>query len=398
MKKFTILICLLTAVCAMNVKAQQNLFGGQTIKSGVVNADNSVTFRFIGPDVKSVQVAGDFAPTAEENPIGGIVGTGLIPMTKDAEGTWTYTSKPLPPELYSYLFVVDGIATIDINNPNVYRDFATISNVFLVGGGLSDLYKVNDIPHGSLTHRWYDSAALGVDRRINVYTPYGYEASGERYPVLYLLHGMGGDEDEWLTFGRATQILDNLIYQGKAKPMILVTPNGHVHLEAAPGESSWGYYKPEHVRSESTAGSFEGNFKEIIDFIDSNYRTIPDKAHRAVAGLSMGGGHALNISRYYENTFDYVGLFSAAAGGRAGQNATGVYANFDATLKKQFANGVKLYWIGIGNEDFLFEANKQFRAQLDGIGAKYTYVETGGGHVWKNWRIYLSDFAPLLFK
>ncbi|MDR1556524.1 MAG: esterase [Tannerellaceae bacterium] len=398
MRKWMGILSVTAALFAADMQAQQNLFGGQDILSAVVNADRTVTFRCMAPDAQKVQVAGDFAATVEDNPVGGIVGTGLLSMTKDEKGVWIYTSGPLEPELYSYLFVVDGVATLDINNPHVYRDFATISNVFLVGGGQADLYQVNDIPHGSLTHRWYDSPALGTDRRINIYTPPGYERSGERYPVLYLLHGAGGDEDEWVTFGKATRILDNLINQGKAKPMILVMPNGHIHLEAAPGESSRGFYKPEHLRLENAAGAFEANFKEIIDFTDRDFRTIPDKAHRAIAGLSMGGGHAMTISGYFENTFDYVGLFSAAAGGRSGRPATGVYAGFDTTLKKQFDNGVKLYWIGIGTEDFLYNANKQLRAQLDAIGAKYTYVETGGGHVWKNWRIYLSDFAPLLFR
>jgi enterochelin esterase family protein len=391
MRKIISALSIAAVLFATGANAQQNLFGGQDIKSGVVNADHSATFRCLAPDARKVQVAGDFAAKAEENPIGGIVGTGLIDMVKDADGVWTCTTAPLAPELYSYLFVVDGVATIDINNPNVYRDFATVSNVFLVGGGKADLYKVNDIPHGSLTHRWYDSALLGVDRRINIYTPPGYESSGKKYPVLYLLHGMGGDEDEWVSFGRTAQILDNLIHQGKATPLIVVMPNGHLHLEAAPGESSRGYYKPEHQRSGGPSLSFEESFPEIIAFIDANYRSIPDKAHRAIAGLSMGGYHAAGISRMYENTFDYVGLFSAATTMGRSEDAL-------PSLKKQFDNGLKLYWIGMGKEDFLYDSGKQFRSLLDGIGAKYTYVETGGGHVWKNWRIYLSDFAPLLFR
>ena len=160
--------------------AQQNLFGNQDIKSAVVNADNSVTFRFIAPEAQNVQVAGDFVAKVEDNPVGGMVGTGLADMTRDENGLWTLTTKPLPSELYSYLFVVDGIATADPNHPYVFRDFATISNVFIVGGGIGDLYKVNDVPHGSLTHRWYESESLGKDRRINIYTPPGYESSNPK--------------------------------------------------------------------------------------------------------------------------------------------------------------------------------------------------------------------------
>jgi enterochelin esterase-like enzyme len=400
MKKI-IIISLFFIFCGlMRGFAQQNLFISQDIQSAAVNMDNTVTFRFIGPNAKKVQIAGDFADKVEKNPIGGLVGTGLIDMQKASDSLWIYTSKPLESELYSYVFVVDGISTIDPNNPYVYRDFATISNVFVVGNGKADIYSVHNVPHGTLSHRWYHSNGLNADRRINIYTPAEYESSGnKKYPVLYLLHGSGGDEDEWVNFGRATQILDNLIAQGKAVPMILVMPNGHTGMQAAPGESSWGYYKPYHVKDAS--GAFEENFKEIMSFVESNYRTIPDKQHRAIAGLSMGGGHTINIARYYENTFDYVGVFSSAASNRGfnGQLLTGkVYQNFDETLQKQIKNGVKLYWLGIGREDFLMKANQDFRAKLDKMGQKYTFLETSEGHVWKNWRIYLSTFAPLLFK
>ena len=391
MKRINIALLVFFFVGALNSQAQQNLFGGQDIKSGVVNDDQTVTFRFIGPHAKSVQVAGDFVEIVADNPIGGLVGTGLVNMTKETDSLWTYTSRPLQSDLYSYLFVVDGIATIDINNVHVYRDFATISNVFVIGNGQADLYKVNDIPHGTLAHRWYKSTSLGVDRRVNIYTPPGYESSDRRYPVLYLLHGSGGDENEWVTFGRAVQIVENLIHQGKAEPMILVIPNGHVHMQAAPGESSWGYYKPEHFRNRPpAAATYEQSFPEIIDFVDSNYRTLANKEGRAIAGLSMGGGHSMRISRMYENTFDYVGLFSAAGAVTTDQDA--------AELKKQFDNGLKLYWMGIGTADILYNSSVQYRAKMDEMGLKYTYVETEHAHIWKCWRIYLSLFTPLLFK
>lgn len=390
MKKITILVALIFALISINAKAQQNLFGGQNIESAVVNADNSVTFRFMAPNAQKVEVAGDFAEKTENNPVGGVVGTGLIPMTKDDKGVWTLTTKPLASELYMYLFNVDGVAMTDPNNPYVYRDYAIVSNIFLVGNGQADLYKVNDVPHGSLTHRWYNAKGLNKTRRINIYTPAGYENSTEKYPVLYLLHGFGGDEDEWVNFGRTAQILDNLIAQGKAKPMIVAMTNGHTAMDAAPGESSMGFYKPGKDKDRADVpDAFVKTFKDVIDFVESNYRIIPDKAHRAIAGLSMGGGHTVNISRTLENTFDYMGVFSSAASGDE---------QFDASLKKQFSNGVKLYWIGIGREDFVLTRNKEFRARLDKLGLKYTYVETGGGHIWKCWRNYLSQFTPLLFK
>ncbi|WP_321345409.1 alpha/beta hydrolase-fold protein [uncultured Draconibacterium sp.] len=398
MKQRILLSALMCLLFALPSLAQQNLFGGQDLKSAVVNDDNTVTFRFLAPDAKKVEVAGDFAEKVEENPVGGVVGTGLLPMTKDANGVWSLTTKPLQSELYMYLFVVDGVATTDPNNPYVFRDFATVSNIFIVGNGKADLYKVNDVAHGSLTHRWYNSKSLGMDRRINIYTPPGYENNTKKYPVLYLLHGYGGDEDEWVTYGRATQILDNLISQGKAEPMLVVMPNGHTAMEAAPGESSLGFYKPggEEERADER-GAFESAFTEIINFVESNYRVKPEKESRAIAGLSMGGFHSIHISRINENTFDYVGVFSSAnsimsAGGE------GIYANFQESLKKQKDNGVELYWLGIGKDDFLYDANKEFRATLDNVGMKYTFMETEGGHIWKCWREYLSEFTPLLFK
>ena len=298
MKRLYLLACLLIALFSIEANAQQNLFGGQDLKSAVAHADNTVTFRFLAPDAKKVEVAGDFAEKVEENPVGGVVGTGLLPMTKDENGVWSLTTKPLKSELYTYLFVVDGVATTDPNNPYVFRDFATVSNIFIVGNGKADLYKVNDVAYGSLTHRWYKSESLGMNRRINIYTPPGYESSTKKYPVLYLLHGYGGDEDEWVTYGRATQILDNLISQGKAEPMLVVMPNGHTAMEAAPGESSLGFYKPggEEERVDER-GAFESAFTEIINFVESNYRVKPEKESRAIAGLSMGGFHSIHISR-----------------------------------------------------------------------------------------------------
>jgi len=274
---------------------------------------------------------------------------------------------------------------------------ANVMNIFIIGGGQADLYKVNDVPHGTVARRWYDSPGLNMDRRITIYTPPGYESGKEKYPVLYLLHGAGGDEEAWTTLGREAQIMDNLIAQGKAKPMIVVMPNGNVIQDAAPGEGSEGFYKPQFMVPKTMDGTYEANFTDIIKFVESNYRVKADKADRAIAGLSMGGFHSLHISRYYPNTFDYVGLFSAAI--LPNQNVSSpVYSNIDGTLKKQMEDGVKLYWIGIGKADFLYQGNQDFMKKLDEMGFKYTYRETEGGHIWRNWRVYLSEFAPLLFQ
>ena len=329
--------------------------------------------------------------------MGQMDGPGKADLTKGENGVWEYKSEPLKPELYNYSFIIDGFTATDPNNPFLIRDVATVTNIFIIGGGHADLYRTNDIAHGTVTLRWYESLVLGMDRRITIYTPPGYEKSSEEYPVLYLLHGAGGDEEAWISLGRTAQIIDNLIAQGKVKPMIVVMPNGNVIQDAAPGEGSMGFYKPQFMVPKTMDGTYEASFKDIIGFVESNYRVKADKSNRAIAGLSMGGFHTMHISRFYPNTFDYIGLFSAAIMPR--EDATGVvYSDIDRTLKTQMDNGFALYWIAIGKTDFLYKANTDYRKKLDDMGMKYEYVESEGGHTWRNWRIYLSMFAPMLFE
>jgi enterochelin esterase family protein len=380
----------LMILCNMNLEAQQALWGAPGLVSPEVKEDKTVTFRFQAPDAQVVKISGDWMPAQGWIP-------GSEAMTKDDKGIWSYTTAALPSDLYSYSFNVDGIKTTDPNNVYVIRDVATVTNVFLVGGGKGDLYKVNAVPHGTVSRRWYDSPGNGMNRRLIVYTPSGYETGKEKLPVLYLLHGMGGDEEAWIALGRTSQIIDNLIAQGKAKPMIVVMTNGNVAQEAAPGESSLNMYKPSFQLPNTMDGKFEETFTDVIKFVESNYRVKAEKSGRAIAGLSMGGFHSLHISHYYSNTFDYVGLFSAAI--VPNEKATSkVYENIDSTLKTQMDNGYKLYWIGIGKTDFLYKNVTDYRAKLDGMGMKYTYRESEGGHTWTNWRVYLSEFVPLLFK
>ena len=385
------LIFIAAALLTMHIsQAQQALWGGANIISPEIKNDNTVTFRFVAPNAKEVKISGEWMPAENWQP-------GSTLMTKGDSGVWTYTTAALTSDLYSYYFIVDGLKCSDPNNVYQIRDVATVANVFIVGNGKGDLYKVNKVPHGSVTRRWYDSPSLGLTRRITIYTPPGYETSKQSYPVLYQHHGMGGDEEAWIALGRASQILDNLIAQGKAKPMIVVMPNGNVVQEAAPGESSLGMYKPNFFLPNSMDGKFETSFKDIIKFVESSYRVKAEKGSRAICGLSMGGFHSLHVSRTYPNTFDYVGLFSAAVNPLA-KEPIPFYSDIDVTLKKQKENGCKLYWIGMGKTDFLYKDMVDYRAKLDAIGLKYTYVETEGGHVWTNWRVYLSEFVPLLFK
>lgn len=379
--------------------AQQALWGVPQVKSPEVNGDKTVTFRLLAPDAKDVKVTGDFLPAEKiQTPKGEFDGPGMASLVKCDNGMWEFTTTgPLAPELYSYSFIIDGFKTTDPSNVFIIRDTASVTNVFLVDGDYADLYKVNDVPHGAVSKVWYDSPTLGMRRRMTVYTPAGYEGDTKEYPVLYLLHGMGGDENAWTELGRASQILDNLIAQGKAEPMIVVMTNGNAALQAAPGESPLGFAQPTTRLPKTMDGSFETAFPDVIKYVEQNYRVRKDKASRAIAGLSMGGFHSLHISKEYPDLFDYVGLFSSAIlPHEAG--ASPIYDNTEEKLARQFKNAPKLYWIAIGDKDFLYQANVDYRKLLDSKGYKYTYRESPDGHIWKNWRIYLSEFLPQLFK
>lgn len=384
--KSIVAICMMVLLMPVAALAQQALWGGSKLISPEIHENKTVTFRIKAPKAVKVQVLGDF------------LSKGVADLVENKEGVWEYTTpEPLAPELYSYAFVVDGLKVNDPNNVYMIRDVATVNNIFIVGGERADLYKVNKVPHGSVAKVWYHSPSLGIDRRMTVYTPAGYETSGKRYPVFYLLHGMGGDENAWSELGRAAQILDNLIAQGKAEPMIVVMTNGNADLEAAPGESSLGYMPPTTRLGKTMEGSFETHFPEVVKFIDKNYRTKANKKNRAIAGLSMGGFHSLHISKQYPDMFDYVGLFSAAI--MPGKNATSpIYKDMEGKLKLQFAKKPALYWIAIGKTDFLYKANREYRKLLDEKGYPYEYFENEDGHIWRNWRIYLTEFTPRLFK
>lgn len=384
MKRAFVLVIALSCVCAAAF-AQQSLHSGGPVVSPEVGDDRTVTFRIAAPQAGEVFVAGDFLPG------------GRAAMTKDGEGVWSFTTAPLASELYGYWFSVDGVRVTDPQNVYMIRDVSTIMNIFVVDGGRADLYKVNDVPHGTVARVWYDSPTLGMKRRMTVYTPAGYESGSGRYPVLYLLHGMGGDEEAWIALGRTAQIMDNLIAQGKAQPMIVVMTNGNAVQEAAPGESSGGFVQPQFRLPKTMEGSFETAFPDVVGFVDARYRTIADKSGRAVAGLSMGGFHSMQISKEYPGMFDYVGLFSAAVMYDM-ESASPVYENVESKLAAQFAANPRLYWIAIGRTDFLYDANCRFRGMLDAKGYPYTYFESDGGHEWRNWRLYLSEFVPLLFR
>lgn len=393
MKRLTALTVAL--LIGVTMFAQQALWGTAPVVSPEIHDNNTVTFRFKAPKAVRVQLIGDFLLVQKNAKF---EAPGIVDLKEGQEGVWEYTTpEPLKPELYSYSFIVDGLRMNDPANVYLIRDVSTLTNVFIIGGDRADFYKVNPVPHGTVSRIWYDSPALGLERRMTVYTPAGYETSGKRYPVLYLLHGMGGDEEAWISLGRTAQILDNLIAQGKAKPMIVVMPNGNASQEAAPGESSRGMVPPTMQLPKTMEGSYEQAFPEIVKFIDKNYRTIKSKSGRAIAGLSMGGFHSLHISKQYPDMFNYIGLFSAAIMPNK-EVSSPIYENVEGKLKVQFDKNPALYWIAIGKTDFLYKANEEYRKLLDEKGYKYTYYESDEGHIWKNWRIYLTEFVPMLFR
>ncbi|MCG2792756.1 MAG: esterase [Weeksellaceae bacterium] len=377
-------------LCFPSMQAQESL--GTSSKKGLVSPDvngTTVTFRLKAPEAKSVKLMGSWLPAKNWDPT-------TLDLQQKQDGIWEITQANLPPDLYTYSFLVDGVKVDDPNNVYLVRDIANIMNMVYIDGPKSANYKVQNVPHGTVSKRWYPSKGTKADRRITIYTPAGYENSKEKFPVLYLLHGLGGDEESWMTLGRASQILDNLIAQGKAKPMIVVMTNGHTSTTAAPGESAKGFYKPTMMAPDALNAEMETYFREIIDFTENNYRAKKDVNSRAIAGLSMGGFHSLYISANYPKTFAYVGLFSPAV--MPPRNALSeIYKNIDDKLKTQSNNQYQLYWIGIGKDDFLYKNVADFRQKLDALHFKYQYVESTGGHTWINWRTYLTEFLPLLF-
>lgn len=388
MKIKSTLFTLLLGSIVLNAQENLDFSGKKNIVSPEIKGKN-VTFRLLAPNAKNVKIQGNWSSNIGMEP-------GSVDLQKDKNGIWSLTENNLNPDIYTYSFLVDGVKVNDPNNSYQVRDVSSVMNMFLVDGKQSENYKVQNVPHGTVSKRWYTSKGFQEDRRLTIYTPPGYEKSKEKYPVLYLLHGMGGDEEAWMTLGRASQILDNLIAQGKAKPMIVVMPNGHTSNTAAPGESSKGFYPIAMQTPDIFSGDMETYFKEIINFTEANYRVKADSKNRAIAGLSMGGFHSLYISANQPKTFDYIGLFSPATMPLEDKQSP-IYNNLNDKLKIQQKNTYKLYWIAIGKTDFLYKMVEDYRHQLDEINFNYKYIESEGGHTWSNWRTYLNSFIPQLF-
>ena len=345
-------------------------------------AKDSVTFRIPGNYATVVKLSGSWL-VGTENP--------QPEMQKGEGGIWSITLPAPEPEIYTYNFVVDGVPVNDAANIFEQRDGTRFLSVLLVPGERSENY-VTANQRGNLDRVWYNSPTLGLNRCMMVYTPFGYEDkanSRKSYPVLYLLHGGGGDEDAWISMGRACEILDNLIEKGLAEPMICVMPNGN------PGQQAARTYqieeKPIDRNDPSQANLYINSLaKDIIPYIESHYRVIAKKSARAVSGLSMGGGHTFAVTVNYPNLFDYICPLSSGAA-----ESDEVKAQLEGIKKA----GYKLYWIGVGDHDQLaYDRSLQLDKMLTDLGMQHTLYVSGGGHEWNNWRLYLNTFAQLLFK
>jgi enterochelin esterase-like enzyme len=346
------------------------------VNSPEVHSDRTVTFRFRDPNAKEVLLSR--------------AGSTRVPMQKDEEGVWTVTTDPLEPDFYSYSFVADGVGLIDPSNPGLTPNLLNTTSVVHVPGPQSLAWELNDVPRGEIHRHFYRSAVVGDDRDYYVYTPPGYEPNGKKlYPVLYLLHGFSDDASGWSAVGRANVILDNLIAEGKAKPMLIVMPLGY----GAPEIVTRGgpTLRDPNLRTRNYDKFRDALFSEVIPQVEKGYKVAKDRNARAIAGLSMGGAESLYIGLNALDRFGWVASFSAG----------GAAEDFNATypaLNSSTASQLHLLWIACGTDDRLITPNRQFREWLTSKDIKHTDVETPGAHTWMVWRRNLAAFAPLLFQ
>ncbi len=388
MRSSRFLLPILLSVCAWSASAQEIFnFGRQAVVSPELT-EETITFRLVANYATEVGIQASWA------------GYGVQPMTKGERGVWSITMPRPASELYTYNFVVDGISTLDPSNTFVQRDGTRYMSAVLVDGGYADLYK--EATHkGNLEHVWYYSAENDMERRMYVYTPYGYDAKGKKkYPVLYLLHGGGGDEDAWSTLGRTCQILDNLIEQGKAVPMLVVMPNGNPNQYAA---STLQIPVKQDVRQYASGfDNYSSLVADILPYVESHYNVIKNRTGRAVAGLSMGGGQSFYIGLRNIDVFANIGIFSSGllGGSGAGQAAFDPEAQMPGLISNPAKyNKLDLFYISCGEQDNRIGGTKEFVDQLNALGYKNVFYETyPGGHEWKVWRRNLSAFVQKVFQ
>jgi enterochelin esterase family protein len=387
-------------VAALNVFVVAQRRGGPqlpTVVSPEVHADRRVTFRIAAPDAQRVELRtpGDIPGSAP--------GGDLAPfaLTKNAEGIWEATVGPLPAGAYRYAFSVNGVMVVDSRNPATSQTNLTVYSLVIVPG--SDVFDMRPVPHGAVASVFYPSATLGGIRRMHVYTPPGYDNSRDKYPVLYLLHGAGDADESWSTVGRAGVILDNLIADRKAKPMLIVMPAGHVNgAGAAIGGALSAAGAP--GIAAGAPDPFVNDFvSDLLPYVEKNYRVLTDRPNRAIAGLSMGGSQTLNIAIPHLDQFAYIGVFSsgilnAARGASEPFGQAWEQQNLASLDNATAKRGLRLLWFATGKDDFLLETTKNSVALMKKHGFSPVFVESAGAHMWLNWRDYLSAFAPQLFR
>jgi enterochelin esterase-like enzyme len=364
-------------LAAFAAQAQQRA----PLVSPQVDADGKITFRLRAAKAEKV--------TLSSGELQALLGGQLPAMTKDANGVWTATIGPVAPGIYDYGFNVDGVAMTDPGSTHVFGN-RNGSRGYVEVPGPKDKPRHDewrDVPHGSVAMHWYQSTASGGRRRVHVYTPPGYEKdSARKYPVVYLLHGSGDNDSHWTLLGQANVIADNLIADGKAVPMIIVMPDGHVSMPGTPAGGGGG------ARGGQSRQAFEKDLLEsVMPMIESSYRVKKDSNDRAIVGLSMGGGQSLSVGLGHLDKFAWVGAFSAAAPGNDVLNAL-------KAAPEKSNQQLKLLWIGIGKDDQLLARNRTFDTALKDAKIQHDYQETAGGHRWSVWRLYLADFLPKLFR
>jgi enterochelin esterase family protein len=380
----TLLLALTAVSAAFAQPAQRQPTPNDTLRSPEVLADGRVVFRIYAPKASEVTVGGDWIAQG--------LGTGGK-LARDEQGVWAITVGPLPPDFYSYTLVVDGVRTLDPKNPMIKQGVNSVDNMFFLPGDAAAFQDSKAVPHGEIRKVWYKSTTLGEERRLHIYFPPGYESGKERYPVFYLLHG-GGDEDSgWSTIGRAGFILDNLIAAKKAKPMIVVMPNGSLpRPPVVPGTP------PDPALTASLQERFTNELmKDVAPFVEKNYRALAGRDNRAIAGLSMGGGQTTRVITTHPDQFAYVAVWSAGVNPQTNADFEKRNAAFLGSADK-LNKQIKLFSISVGDKDFALNGSKNLAELLKKNGIKHEFNLSGGGHTWINWRQYLNDYAQKLFR
>jgi len=387
MKQIQMIIALCLFVTTSSTAQSFRLSPGDTLQSVSISPDGTTTFRIYAPQASDVTIGGTDIPERFRN----------HKLKKQSSGVWEVTVGPLPPGAYRYVFLVDGMSVMDPRNPSVSESNANSWSMIYVPG--TEFEEATNVPHGAVSEVPYYSQSLRRFRRMHVYIPHGYESGNDKYPVLYLLHGALDCDDSWTTVGRAGYILDNLIAEEKAVPMVVVMPAGHT--------GPFSFATMNHGTSEPTRDEFVEDFlNDVKPYVEDHYRVFTDRQHRAIAGLSMGGTQTLNIAIPHLTDYSSIGVFSSGLfdlgrmniGGGAAHDSSWEERTMKTLDDGQLKEGLQLFWFATGKEDFLLGVSRNTVELFRKHGFNVVFKETAGAHTWNNWREYLNEFVPLLFK